>query len=131
MRRYIRQRPNKRISWFSWFHLGLYNLSLISKKEKWPHGWLGKIGEEPIIFDPLSADRSRDQLASYLSPKGYFNALVDDSVKVNRQEAEVFYTVTPGKPYTIGNIRLADTGFTLQPGNNGYGELPFLREDDL
>ena len=108
---YIRQQPNKRI-FGSRFHLGLYNLSDI-EKEKWPHGWLRKIGEEPIIFDPLSADRSRDQLASYLSSKGYFNALVDDSVKVNRQEAEVFYTVIPGKPYTIANIRYEIQDTTL------------------
>lgn len=111
MKPYIRQQPNKRI-FGSRFHLGLYNLSDI-EKEKWPHGWLRKIGEEPVIFDPLSADRSRDQLESYLSSKGYFDALVDDTVKVNRQEAEVFYTVSPGKPYTIANIRYEIQDTTL------------------
>jgi hypothetical protein len=47
---YIKQNPNKRI-FGTRFYLGLYNLSNINK-EKWPHGWLRKIGEDPVIFDP-------------------------------------------------------------------------------
>ena len=46
---YIKQKPNKRI-FGARFHLGLYNLSNIDK-EKWPHGWLRKIGEGPVVYD--------------------------------------------------------------------------------
>ncbi|MCK7534499.1 MAG: hypothetical protein MZV63_27520 [Marinilabiliales bacterium] len=49
---YLRQQPNKKI-FGARFHLGLYNLSNI-EKSKWPHGWLRRIGEEPVVFDPVS-----------------------------------------------------------------------------
>ncbi|HUW93644.1 MAG TPA: POTRA domain-containing protein, partial [Bacteroidales bacterium] len=103
MKLYIKQLPNKRI-FGSRFHLGLYNLSDI-EKERWPHGWLRKIGEEPVIFDSLAATRSKDQLESYLGSKGYFNAVVDETAEIDKKEAEVFYRITPGTPYTIKDIK--------------------------
>jgi len=100
---YIKQQPNKRI-FGARFHLGLYNLSNI-KKGKWPHGWLRKIGEEPVIFDPVAATRSTEQIRRYLTSKGFFNASVTDTVKTKKNEASVYYKITPGKPYTIADIR--------------------------
>ena len=50
LRPYLRQQPNKKILGMR-FYLGLYNLSDI-EKDKWPHSWLRRIGEEPLIFDP-------------------------------------------------------------------------------
>ncbi len=47
---YIRQQPNKKI-FGARFYLGLYNLSDINK-DKWPHAWLRRLGEEPVVFDP-------------------------------------------------------------------------------
>ena len=100
---YIRQLPNKKILGIR-FYLGLYNLSDI-EKEKWPHSWLRRIGEEPVIFDPSAADRSAGQIESYLHSKGFFNASAEDSIMTKGDEAEVVYTVEPGKPYTIADIR--------------------------
>lgn len=100
---YIKQQPNKRI-FGARFHLGLYNLSNIDK-DGWPHGWLRKIGEEPVIFDSVSAGRSAGQINSYLSSRGFFNASVSDSIVRQKNEAEVFYNIKPGKPYTIGDLR--------------------------
>lgn len=103
MKPYIRQQPNKKIFGVR-FHLGLFNLSNI-EKEKWPHGWLRRIGEEPVIFDEVAAERSAGQIQSYLWSKGFFNAKVRDTVTVNGDEAKVVYDVRPGRPYTIADIR--------------------------
>jgi outer membrane protein assembly factor BamA len=100
---YVRQQPNKKI-FGARFHLGLYNLSNL-EKEKWPHGWLRRIGEEPVIFDPVAADRSAGQIQSYLSSKGFFNARVTDTIATAREEASVVYDINPGRPYTIADIR--------------------------
>ena len=100
---YLRQQPNKKILGMR-FYLGLYNLSDI-EKDKWPHSWLRRIGEEPVIFDPSAADRAAGQIGSYLQTKGFFNASVKDSIITKRNEVEVIYTVDPGKPYTIADIR--------------------------
>jgi len=103
MKPYIRQQPNKKIFGVR-FHLGLFNLSDVDK-EKWPHGWLRRIGEEPVIFDEIAAKRSAGQIQSYLWSKGFFNARVNDTVTVSGQEAKVVYDIEPGRPYTITDIR--------------------------
>lgn len=100
---YIRQQPNKKI-FGARFHLGLYNLSDITKN-KWPHAWLRRIGEEPAVFDPAAATRSAGQMQSYLSSKGFFNASVRDSVSIRKREARVVYDIDPGRPYTIAEVR--------------------------
>jgi outer membrane protein assembly factor BamA len=100
---YIKQVPNKKI-FGARFHLGLYNLSNLNK-DKWPHSWLRKIGEEPVIFNKTSAKQSKTQLESYLFSKGYFNAMVDETIETVKKESDVYYTITPGKPYKIRNIK--------------------------
>ncbi len=113
IRPYIRQQPNKRIFGLR-FHLGLYNLSNIHK-EKWPHNWLRRIGEEPVIFDGLAAERSAGQIQSYLWSKGFFNAGVSDSVTYDGREAVVQYEVRPGKPYRIADVKYEIRDSVLQP----------------
>jgi len=103
MKPYIRQQPNKKIFGMR-FHLGLFNLSDITR-EKWPHAWLRRIGEEPVIYDQTAADRSAGQIQSYLWSKGFFNARVTDTLSVTGNEAKVIYNVSPGRPYTIAGIR--------------------------
>ena len=105
----IKQKPNKRIFGVR-FHLGLYNLSNISK-EKWPHSWLRKIGEEPVVYDPYATVKSVDQIQSYVASKGYFDSSVRDTVKTAKQKSEVFYNVDLKSPYKIRNLyyEFADT----------------------
>lgn len=103
MRPYVRQQPNKKIFGVR-FHLGLYNLSNL-EKEKWPHGWLRRIGEEPVILDEVASVRSAGQIQSYLWSKGFFNATVLDTIRSAGNEAKVVYDVNPGRPYTIADIR--------------------------
>jgi len=106
---YIKQTPNKRI-FGARFHLGLYNLSNI-KKTRWPHSWLRNIGEEPVIYDSVETDKTRDQIKSYVTSKGYFDGVVTDSVHTNDRKSDVYYDVKLERPYTIRNIKyqIADT----------------------
>jgi outer membrane protein assembly factor BamA len=106
---YIKQKPNKRI-FGARFHLGLYNLSNINK-EKWPHGWLRRIGEEPVIYDKYATDKSREQLKEYIGSKGYFDSRVYDTVKTEKRKSDVFYNINLKEPYTIRNLYydIADT----------------------
>ncbi|HQB86239.1 MAG: BamA/TamA family outer membrane protein [Bacteroidales bacterium] len=99
---YIKQKPNKKI-FGARFHLWLYNLSNI-EKQKWPHGWLRRIGEEPVIFDSYSKDQSRNQLNEYIASKGYFDSNVTDSVMTQKRKSDVYYNVNLKEPYTIRNI---------------------------
>jgi len=99
---YIRQKPNKRI-FGTRFYLGLHNLSNINK-EKWPHTWLRKIGEEPVIFDISAAERTKNQIQSYVASKGFFDGKVTDTIETKDRRSEVTYNVELTSPYTIRDL---------------------------
>jgi len=109
---YIKQKPNKRIFGVR-FHLGLYDLSNINK-ERWPHNWLRKIGEEPVIFDPDATAKSKVQIKTYISSKGYFDGKVMETIETANRKSKVYYNIDLKPAYTIRNIYydIADTGLT-------------------
>lgn len=109
---YIKQQPNKRI-FGARFHLGLYNLSDI-EKDRWPHNWLRNIGEEPVIFDMDATSKSKDQIKSYLSSKGYFDGQVLETVETSNQKSKVFFNIDLKPAYTVSNIfyEIEDTTLT-------------------
>jgi len=109
---FIKQKPNKKI-FGSRFHLGLYNLSDI-KKLKWPHGWLRNIGEEPVIYDSLETEKSRQQLESYVSSKGFFDGKASDSVNTVKRKSDVYYSVNLKAPYVIRNLFYDISDTTVQ-----------------
>lgn len=96
---HIRQKGNMRILGYIKFHLGLYNLS--SKKRE--NDWLKRIGEAPVIYEDYLTQRSIDQMNVYLRNKGFYNAVIVDSVVYNQRKPKVdqLYRVIAGKPYTI------------------------------
>jgi len=106
---YIKQTPNKRI-FGTRFHLGLYNLSNI-EKDRWPHGWLRNIGEEPVVFDPFAASKSAEQIETYLFSKGYFNVEANADYFVRKKKANIIYEIATSEPYKIRKVKynLADT----------------------
>ncbi len=114
---YIKQVPNKRI-FGTRFHLGLYNLSNINK-EKWPHNWLRKIGEEPVIYDSYLTTKTREQIKSYVTSKGYFDGHVSDTVQTINRKSDVFYYVDLHRPYTIRNL-------TYEIGDSNIRNLCFF-----
>ena len=99
---YVKQIPNKRI-FGTRFYLGLYNLSNINK-EKWPHNWLRNIGEEPVIFDPYAATKTKEQIRSFVASKGYFDGKVTDTVNTVNRKSDVYYNVDLLRPYTIRKL---------------------------
>ncbi len=113
LKNYILQKPNKRFLGVR-FYLFLYNLSDINK-QKWPHGWLRRISEEPVIFDKELTRSSTEQLLQYLENKGYYNASVIDSVRYKRRNAIVTYFVEYNTPYRIRDISYSFEDTSLRP----------------
>lgn len=99
LKTHIRQKENLRILGFLKFHLGIYNLSS-AKKE---NDWLKRIGEAPVLYDAFQAGKSKDQLGIYLKNKGYYNAVITDSVKIDpkRRKLDLIFDIRSGKPYRI------------------------------
>jgi hypothetical protein len=110
LRGYVLQKPNKKVVGVR-FHLWLYNMAKPGKTG-WPHEWLRKIGEEPVIYDPVLTRNSTGQLKQFLENKGYYFSNVSDTAIFKGNNARVKYSVVPGEPYRIKSIRyvIEDTG---------------------
>lgn len=85
------------------FHLGLYNLSN-KEKEKGLNNWLRTIGEAPVIYNEFQKDKTTDQLRLYLRNKGYYKAVVRDSVILKNKKARIQYYIRANEPYRIRNL---------------------------
>lgn len=99
---YIKQSANKKI-FGAKFHLGLYNLSNI-EKDRWPHNWLRNIGEEPVVFDPFSAEKSSEQIEDYLSSKGFFDASVSSDIFKRKSKTELTYNIETESAYRVRRV---------------------------
>jgi len=132
---FIRQKPNRKILGFYRFHLQVFNLvddekleaasqriadkndarnRRRSAKGKDPKDrrrsfweWLRDIGEEPVLYDALTAKKSAEQLQTYLNGKGHFNAIVSDSVILDtaKKKARAVYVVKSGTPYRVRDFK--------------------------
>ena len=132
---FLRQKPNRKVFGFYRFHLQVHNLVNREKLEKrvdiltdknakrnakrkikgkepkdrrrsfWE--WLEEIGEEPVIYERLTSQKSAEQLEIYLRGKGHFNASVTDSVIFNekRKKAKAVYTIKSQKPYKVRKLK--------------------------
>ncbi|MCC7302870.1 MAG: BamA/TamA family outer membrane protein [Bacteroidia bacterium] len=66
--------------------------------------WVMDIGEAPVIYDSLLAHKSARQIRMYLQNKGFFNAVVRDSVVMKRKRAQVYYIIDHKKPYQVRKV---------------------------
>jgi outer membrane protein assembly factor BamA len=100
---HVHQKENLRILGFLKFHLGVYNLSSKTKE----NDWLKKIGEAPVLYDELQTQKSKEQLQVYLKNKGYYNAVIKDSVVVNKpkKKVDLIFLIKAGQPYRVRNCR--------------------------
>lgn len=99
LKTHVRQKENLRILGALKFHLWLYNLSSEEKE----NGWFKEIGEAPVIYEEGQSRRSKEQLKMYLKNKGYYNALVNDSIIINqnRRKVNLLFDVRAGEPYLV------------------------------
>ena len=98
---HVRQKENLRILGVLKFHLGVYNLSS-GKKE---NDWLKRVGEAPVLYDEFQTQKSKDQLQIFLKNKGYYNAVVKDSLVINqaKKKLNLIFNIKAGEPYRIRN----------------------------
>lgn len=88
----------------------LYKHKIIPPKNVklgWRHWVRENLGQPPILLDSAKVEKSRKQLNIYLKKKGFYYGSVSDTIifKEKKQKAYVKYTVKPGKPYLINEIR--------------------------
>ena len=85
------------------YKVWLYNL----RYEKYKRDSIqSKLVERPVVFDSSLVTHSVSNIRSYLFNQGYFNPIVDDTIKLKGQKAYVDYIVTTGNNYLIRNATL-------------------------
>lgn len=100
VRSHIQQLPNSRLLRVWPLSLNIYNLSG-EKESRW-NNWLRRIGSAPVIYDEKPTKTTAEQLQLYLNSRGYFDAVVTDSMVVSgRKKCRVKYYVEPGQVYNI------------------------------
>jgi outer membrane protein assembly factor BamA len=115
LRDVIKQKPNRKILGVLRLHLAMYNMgnagdTTVETRKGLTKFWkkikrgMRTIGEEPVFLDSSLTSKSVQQLTIYLQKKGYFNAIVTDSVALHNRKAIVTYHLYPGEPYKNRNI---------------------------
>jgi len=100
---YVRQKSNSK--WFSLFKipLGVYSMSG-RDSTKWINRMLRRVGEPPVIFDTLQAQRTCDDFRTAMHNMGYLHADVDLTTHQKGKKLSAVYTLLPGPPYDIRNV---------------------------
>ncbi len=109
----VRQKENLKILGFIKFHMAMYNLS--SKKKE--NDWFKRIGEEPVIYQESQTARSREQLTLYLQNKGYYDAVVTDTLidHPRKPKVDLVYNIHTGKPWRIRNYTYQTEDEKIRP----------------
>lgn len=103
----IKQKPNKRILGVFRFHMGIHNMANNGNDSSRVRRWLmEEVGEEPVVHDTAESRRTVEQMETYLTRKGYFQADVRDSIvkEEDKQEVHAHYLIEPGPLYRFGTI---------------------------
>ena len=129
LKKTVRQRPNTRILGVARFHLGIYNMSG-ANGEKVLNKWLRSIGEPPVVYSPFLTSRSIAQLELYLSNKGYYNAVVSDTVWFKKKKAYVEYRIDPGALTRVKQFTFQEDSNSMQSDNQDYLAVHQLVEND-
>lgn len=101
---YVRQHPNSR--WFSLLKvpMGPYALSGRDSTRR-INRFLKRIGEAPVVYDSVQAQRARDDMQAAVRNQGYLQADVALQKKSKRKKLKLTYVITPGERYHVRNIR--------------------------
>lgn len=136
LKRFFKQRPNRRLFGLLRPRLQFYNLiepdyesalalwdetiqktsaaraalirqnQLQKAKFKWYY-WLYRIGEPPVIYDSTKTERTVQQFERYLFTQGYFDAQVHSQTRFKAGRARVKYEVDTQRPYTVDTLSRA------------------------
>ncbi len=125
---YIRQQANSK--WFSLFRvpLGAYSLAG-DDTTKWVNRTLRNIGEEPVLYDTLQANLTRNDLLAALQNMGFMNADVDVKHRVKGKKLTLTYELKPGIPFFIRSVDYDINDPGVMSCLNGYLKTSqYLRE---
>lgn len=103
MEEVFRPKPNQTVFGIR-FKLWAYYRAGENPKKKFGKWLKNKVGEPPVLYDPITPPVVTDIMINRLNNLGYFDANATYSVNASETKAKVEYTVTVTKPYTIHSV---------------------------
>lgn len=99
---YVVQTPNSK--WFNFkVPLGIYCLSGVDTTN-WATRFFQKIGEDPVVYDSLKAQRTMDDITKMLWNEGFMHAKVQEVKSIKGKKLSLTFDVDPGERYWIRGI---------------------------
>ncbi len=99
---YVQQTPNRK--WFgAKVPLKIFCLSGVDTTN-WATRFFRKIGEPPVIYDSLKAQKTGLDIKQVLYNEGYMQSSVVQEKDIKGKKLSLTYHVTPGNQYKIRNI---------------------------
>ena len=102
MKTYVRQKTNTR--WFSAIKIPLGVYAMAGKDSSWVNRLLRQMGEPPVVYDSLLAQKTCDDLKLALQNKGYLDAEVSLYVEADGPKLDAIYALQPNKPYFVRGL---------------------------
>jgi len=103
--RFVRQIPNSSV-----FGIWRMQLRLYSSARKENPRFFGRLfqrmGEPPVIYDPIQTHLSVQSLMRAMENKGFRRAEVTSRVEMDRQRARITYFIRENEPYRLRNYRV-------------------------
>lgn len=128
---YIRQHPNAK--WFSLIKAPMAPYVLSGRDTtKRINRFLQRIGEAPVIFDTLLANRSAENMLAAIQNMGYLNATIRQQYHIKKKKLKLVYYLTPGPRYRVSTLDyqvddpVVDSIIMSDKGNSRlYNGMPF------
>jgi len=121
----VKPKPNIKLLWMRPF-LSIHNMVKEPNKEKGFRYWLKyKLGESPVKLSDVKLSQINAAIVNRLENRGYFHADSRFEIKHKNKTADVYFTATPNKPYTINTLKFPKGKSSLE--NEIYG----LRDKSL
>lgn len=100
---YLLQQPNSR--WASLFKLplGIYLMSNPKSNTSFQR-FLRRMGEAPVVYDSLQAERGRIRMEDALFNMGYLHAHIGMEKKYHKHKVRVRYSLHPNRRYYVDSI---------------------------
>ncbi len=107
---YLLQQPNT--SWVSLVKLplGIYLMSSPKSNSKFLR-FLRRMGEAPVVYDSLQAERGRVRMQDALFNMGYLHANIDMQAVRHKHKVRLHYNLSPGPRYYVDSlsVQVSDT----------------------
>ena len=100
---YVRQNPNAK--WFNLIKVPMHIYCLSGQDSTNSFNrFLKKLGDEPVIYDPIVTEKSQIEIEKAVKNMGYMRAKVHLLTEIDKKKLKVNYLIEAGQPYTVQHI---------------------------